>query len=116
MKNRKYHTVETVLKYHTVETVLKYHTVETVIKYHTVETVLKYHTVETVLKYHTVETVPNTKNDIERSNTDIPNAQIYDCVLSWYRTDISIKGSRKLKRNSNTNEKLARTAFCTLLE
>jgi hypothetical protein len=41
MRNKKYHTVETVLKYHTAETVLKYHTVETVLKYHTAETVLK---------------------------------------------------------------------------
>ena len=41
MKNKKYHTVETILKYHTVETILKYHTVETILKYHTVETILK---------------------------------------------------------------------------
>ena len=41
MKNKKYHTVGTVLKYHTVRTVLKYHTVGTVVKYHTVRTVLK---------------------------------------------------------------------------
>ena len=33
MKNKKYHTVGTVLKYHTVGTVLKYHTVGTVLKY-----------------------------------------------------------------------------------
>ena len=32
MKNKKYHTVGTVLKYHTVGTVLKYHTVGTVLK------------------------------------------------------------------------------------
>jgi hypothetical protein len=32
MKNKNYHTVETVQKYHTVETVQKYHTVETVQK------------------------------------------------------------------------------------
>ena len=32
MKNKKYHTVETILKYHTVETILKYHTVETILK------------------------------------------------------------------------------------
>ena len=57
MKNKKYHTVRTVLKYHTVRTVPKYHTVRTVLKYHTVRTVLKYHTVRTVLKYHTVRTV-----------------------------------------------------------
>ena len=57
MRNKKYHTVGTVLKYHTVRTVLKYHTVRTVLKYHTVGTVLKYHTVGTVLKYHTVGTV-----------------------------------------------------------
>ena len=46
----------------------KYHTVGTVLKYHTVGTGLKYHTVGTVLKYHTVGTVPNsnrkTKNTI----------------------------------------------------
>ena len=42
MKNKKYHTVRTVLKYHTVRTVLKYHTVRTVLKYHTVRTVLKF--------------------------------------------------------------------------
>ena len=41
MKNKNYHTVETVQKYHTVETVQNYHTVETVQKYHTVETVQK---------------------------------------------------------------------------
>ena len=49
-KNKKYHTVGTVLRYHTVGTVLKYHTVRTVLKYHTVGTLLKYHTVGTVLK------------------------------------------------------------------
>jgi hypothetical protein len=32
MKNKKYHTVGTVLKYHTAGTVLKYHTVGKVIK------------------------------------------------------------------------------------
>ena len=57
-KNKKYHTVRTILKYHTVRTILKYHTVRTILKYHTVRTILKYHTVRTILKYHTVRTIP----------------------------------------------------------
>jgi hypothetical protein len=67
MKNKKYHTVGTVLKYHTVGTVLKYHTVGTV---------LKYNTVGTVLKYHTVGTVPQSNRQIaKRGKIDTPNTE-----------------------------------------
>ena len=59
MKNKKYHTVRTILKYYTVGTILKYYTVRTILKYYTVRTILKYHTVRTILKYHTVRTIPN---------------------------------------------------------
>ena len=95
MKNKKYHTVGTVLEYHTVGTVPKYHTIGTVPKYHTIGTVLKYHTVGTVLKYHTVGTVPKyhtvgtvpkyhtvgtvpkcSKNRRKRSKIHTPNTQI----------------------------------------
>ena len=41
MKNKKYHSVGTILKYHIVGTVLKYHTVGTILKYHTVRTIPK---------------------------------------------------------------------------
>ena len=48
MKNKKYHTVGTILKYHIVGTILKYHTVGTILKYHTVGIILKYQTVGTI--------------------------------------------------------------------
>jgi hypothetical protein len=78
MKNKKYHTVGTVLKYHTVGTVLKYHTVGTVLKYHTVGTVPKYHTV-------------GTKFNRNKVNIDTLNIHLHDCALSWLGTGTSIK-------------------------
>ena len=67
-------------------------------KYHTVTTVLKYHTVTTVLKYHTVTTVRLKFNRkiAEKGKIDSPNVQIHDRSLSWLGTDTSIK-SDKLK-------------------
>ena len=56
------------------------------------------------------------QKDLERSKTDIPSAQIHDCLLSSHRTRISIKGGRKTMRRSNRNQNLSRTAFRTLLE
>ena len=87
MKNRKYHSVGTVLKYHTIGTVLKYHTVGRVPKYHTVGTVLKYHTVGTVLKYHTVGTVSKSKkNHRNVGKIDTPSKHIYEWPTSWLNT------------------------------
>ena len=87
MKNKKYHTVETILKYHTVETILKYHTVA-ILKYHTVETILKYHTVETILKYHTVETILKNKhqNHRKRQNRYSYHTNTWPLIfLAWHR-------------------------------
>ena len=100
MKNKKYHTVKTVLKYHIVGTILKYHAVRTVLKYHTVGTVLKYHTVGTVLKYHIVGTVLkyHTVRTVLKSNIKtvkmaklIALTQIHDHLLSCLGTGTSIK-------------------------
>ena len=52
-------------------------------KYHTVGTVLKYHTVGTVLKYHTVGTVPKSnKKIVERGNVDTSYTDIRNRSLS----------------------------------
>jgi hypothetical protein len=99
MKNKKYHTVRTVLKYHTVRTVLKYHTVRTVLKYHTVRTVLKYHTVRTVLKF--------CRKIAKTELTLIPLIHIHDFSLStiiikWKTTfGIVTKSNKEIHRNTD---------------
>ena len=59
--------------------------------YHTVETVQKYHTVETVQKYHTVETVPKSNRKSQKEAKSISLTQKHDYSLSWLGTGTSIK-------------------------
>lgn len=42
-------------------------------------------------QYHIVGTVLTEKNPVELGNIDSLSTQIYDCSLSWFGMDISIK-------------------------
>ena len=76
MKNKKYHTVGTILKTTLSELFQKYHTVGTILKYHTVGTIPKIPhcrnnsknttLLEQFQKYHTVGTIPKIKYQIRR--------------------------------------------------